>query len=48
MPKAASGGRNYLLLQYFEADGSRSTRTFSTTDTATLRGLLDALIATID
>lgn len=41
-------GPRYLLLQTLDADGARTDRTFSTAQTAGLRTVLDALIATVE
>lgn len=45
LPKDGSG---YLLLEQMDGQGARAERTFTTAQTATLRGLLDTLAATID
>lgn len=45
-PKEATSG--YLLAQTFTADGRQADRVFTAAQTAGLRTVLDALIATID
>lgn len=45
LPKNAQG---YLLVEQMDAAGTRTERTFSTTETTGLRTRLDALIATIE
>ena len=41
-------GDGWLLIQQFEAGGGRSERTFTATQTASLRALLDTLAATVE
>lgn len=45
LPKDSNG---YLLVETIHASGDRTPRTFSPAQTASIRGLLDTLIATIE